>query len=647
MNGRQRYALLGWSFCSFEGMRGYNWGAKSLALKLLAGAHVVCAQTFQHVEPPNWWTGLESDTVVVMFHGKNVGTWTVGMAEAEVDLIRTERVSSPNYLFVCLRPNASSLSTDTLWAPLEFRNERGQVVAKWDYPFVPRSRPAAAFEGYNPSDVLCLITPDRFANGNLENDNIAGMGDGVNREDDHGRHGGDIAGIRAHLGHLQEMGYTAIWLNPVVENRMPESSYHGYAATDFYAVDARFGGNEAYLGLAEELRERGMKLVMDMIINHCGLGHWWMRDLPDEDWVHQHDPFQQTNHRRTTLRDPHATQSDRVGFSNGWFVPTMPDLNQNHHLLGNYLIQNTIWWVETLGLGGIRMDTYPYSDPEFLTRWSCAVMKEYPNFSICGEEWSLNPAVLAYWQRGALNRDGYESCLPGLLDFPLQKACVDALTRQSEWESNWLCVYETLSNDFLYAEPSAHVIFPDNHDMSRIATQLGDDPDLVKLALTFFATTRGTPTFYYGTEIFMSNTGDNSHGNIRSEFPGGWKDASINGFTGQGLSDDALGVQDHMKRLLSWRQNASAVHHGELIHFAPQDKENLYVYVRRYAEELVWIALNSAAHSLDVPASRYAEVLPEDIDGWDVLADKQVHWQVKGRLEIPPKSALVWSFKFP
>ncbi len=624
----------------------FLWSAFGVGILLLFSIPA-SGQTFDHIDPPHWWLGFESDSVTILFHADGIGASEVTLEEgaAGVALVRSESVSSPNFKFVTLRlPEA--VGQETLVAPLTFRNAKGKVLARHDFELRARRFTAEDIQGYDNSDVLCLITPDRFANGDPTNDNIRGMGDPVDRKDDHGRHGGDLAGIRAHLDFLQGVGYTAVWLNPVLENRMPSSSYHGYAATDFYAVDARFGGNAAYIGLANDLRERGMKLVMDMILNHCGSEHWWMSDLPDPDWVHVHDPYMQTNHRRTTLRDPHAVASDRVGFSDGWFVPTMPDLNQNHPLLANCLIQNTIWWVETLGLGGIRMDTYPYSDPAFLQEWSCAVMREYPNINMCGEEWSLNPAVLAYWQRGANNRDGYTSCLPGLLDFPLQHACVDALTRESQWASIWLPVYEMLSNDFLYADPDAHVIFPDNHDMSRIATQLGDDADLVKIALTFFATTRGTPTFYYGTEIFMSNTGNDSHGNIRSDFPGGWpNDEGPNGFTGEGLTAEQLAVKDHMVRLLNWRKSASAVHGGELLHFAPRDQENLYAYVRRDEAQTVLVMLNASPDSMRIPAGRYAEVLAQGQAGVDVLTGENVVWDLDGEVEVAGRSALVWSFQ--
>ena len=603
-------------------------------------------QTFSHIEPPNWWAGMAADSMTVMFHGPGVGTWSIEIPEAPVSLRGIERVSSPNYLFVTLDLSAAFLEPgDTLEVALTFRDEKGKERARHDFPILGRTPAARYRQGYGNADALCLITPDRFANGNPANDNIRGMGDPVDRTDAHGRHGGDLAGIESHLDDLRDLGYTAVWLNPVLENRMPESSYHGYAITDFYAVDTRFGTNAEYVALADALRDREMKLVMDMILNHCGLEHWWLDDLPDPSWINHSEGFSPTNHLRTTLRDPHAADADRVAFSDGWFVPTMPDLNQRHPLLAQYLIQNAIWWVETLGLGGIRVDTYPYSDPEFLTEWTKALMTEYPRFSICGEEWSMNPAVLAYWQAGSLNRDRYVSWLPGLLDFPLQRACVEALTKESGWESVWLPLYETLSSDFLYARPEAHVIFPDNHDMSRIASQLGDDPALVQLALAFFATTRGTPTFYYGTEILMTNTGDNSHGNIRSDFPGGWPGDEVNGFTGEGLSEEALEMKDFFTRLLSWRRDSEAIARGSLKHFAPRDKEPVYVYVREGEEELVFVALNRGEDALNLPAARYVEALPSASKGWDVLEEREVAWDPEGEVEVPGKGVLIWSFK--
>ena len=425
-----------------------------------------------------------------------------------------------------------------------------------------------------------------------------------------------------HLDYIQELGATTLWLNPFLENDQPKYSYHGYGISDFYKTDSRFGTNTDFTNLVDLCHQKGMKMIMDQVFNHCGSGHWWMNDLPSADWINNTKDYIQTNHMRTTLRDPYTSQYDKLIFTDGWFVPTMPDLNQRNPQMAEYLIQNTIWWIEYIGLSGIRMDTYPYSDKDFMSDWTCAVMQEYPNFNICGEEWSVNPAVLAYWQKGKQNPDGYTSCLPGLLDFPIQNALTEALIEEEQWDKGMINLYTMLSNDFLYADPFKHVIFPDNHDMNRIYSQLDEDYDLFKLAMVYFATMRGTPQFYYGTEILMSNTGDDSHGNIRSDFPGGWQGDEINGFNGKGLTEKQLEAQNFVKKLLNWRKDSKVVHHGKLMHFVPI--EGVYVYFRYGENKKVMIVLNKSKEKRELDLKPIAEMLNGSSSGRDILSERKI-----------------------
>ena len=556
------------------------------------------------VDPPFWWVDMPQKGVQLMIHGDDLTRFEVQVDHPGVSIRRIAYGDSPNYAFVYLgiEKGAKAGEIELYWLEKE---GNGKPVGTTSFEL--RERPRRQVAGYNGSDAICLITPDRFANGDARNDAVEGLLEAPDRADDHGRHGGDLAGITDHLDYLADMGYTAVWLNPLLENDQPKWSYHGYATTDYYRVDPRFGTNEEYLELAEAAREKGLKLIMDMIMNHCGSEHPWMDDLPTKNWINNGGTFTPTTHRRTTLRDPYVSKTDRAGFTDGWFVKEMPDLNQRQPLLADYLIQNTIWWIEYLGLSGIRMDTYPYSDAKFMSRWTCAVRQAYPNLNICGEEWSLNPAVLAYWQEGKENPDGYTSCLPGLLDFPLHHAFMQCLNEEESWHSNWVRLYEMLGNDFLYPDPFQHVIFPDNHDMSRVHTQLGDDVRKTRLAMVFFATTRGIPQFYYGTEILMSNTGDDSHGNIRSDFPGGWKGDVVNAFKGQGLSQESLDFQDFTRRLLQWRKTADAVHRGKLKHFVPE--AGSYVYFRYDEESTVMIVLNQSEEAESLDLTRFDEVL--------------------------------------
>ena len=540
----------------------------------------------------------------VMVHGDSLVRFNVRVDYPGVEVSKVTSGDSPNYRFVYLNvsPDAQPGALELEWVDTATpQKTAGTTVMEL------RSRKKRKIQGYSSEDAICLITPDRFANGNPGNDAVTGLKESPDRSDDHGRHGGDLAGITAHLDYLDDMGFTAIWLNPLLENDQPQWSYHGYATTDYYRVDPRFGSNEEYRALAESARGKGLKLIMDMIMNHCGSEHPWMDDLPTVDWINNGGEFTPTTHRRTTLRDPYRTESDLRGFTDGWFVEEMPDLNQRERLLADYLIQNTIWWVEYLGLSGIRMDTYPYSDAKFMSQWTCALRQAYPNLNICGEEWSLNPAVLAYWQEGKDNPDGYTSCLPGLLDFPLHHAFMQCMTEEEGWHSNWVRLYEMLGNDFLYPDPFNHVIFPDNHDMSRVHTQLGDDVRKTRLAMAFFATTRGIPQFYYGTEILMSNTGDDSHGNIRSDFPGGWAGDAVNAFSGEGLSQESIDFQDFTRRLLNWRQTSSAVHGGKLVHYVPEGGS--YVYFRSDDAATVMVILHQGDTDETLDLQRFDEVL--------------------------------------
>ena len=406
-----------------------------------------------------------------------------------------------------------------------FLKKTGKEKLSHRFTLLAREKGSADRQGFTNDDVMYLITPDRFANGNPHNDTIKGLKEKADRSNPEGRHGGDLQGVADHLDYIADMGFTALWLNPVQENDMARTSYHGYAVTDFYKVDPRLGSNEEFKDLSKAAKEKGIKMIMDMIMNHCGSEHWWMKDLPSTDWINYGGKFVGTNHIHSTVQDPYASQADKKLFTEGWFVKQMPDMNQRNPLLAQYLIQNTIWWIEFAGLDGIRMDTYPYPDKDFMTHWSCSVMDEYPKFSIVGEEGSLNPAIVAYWQAGNNNRDGYTSCLGSLMDFPMQDALVKGLNgSEKEWNHGLIKMYEMLANDFIYPDPYNLVIFADNHDQSRFFTQINEDFDLFKMGIAYILTMRGIPQIFYGTEILMKNPDGKVDAVIRSDFPGGWKE---------------------------------------------------------------------------------------------------------------------------
>ena len=607
----------------------------ALLILLVAGvvdAHA--ASRIERVEPLSWWIGMREPTVQLLVHGAGIGALEPAIRYPGVTLESVERVASPNYLFLNLR-----VAPDTQPGRLQIELQRaGRTVARWPYELQARAPGSATRAGFGPGDTVYLLMPDRFANGDPTNDAVRGYDDAPDRAQPLGRHGGDLKGVIDHLDYIAGMGFTQLWLNPVVENAQPEASYHGYAITDFYRVDPRFGSNELYRQLAADARRRGMGLVMDVVLNHCGSNHWWMRDLPSPDWINNGGRFVATTHAREVLQDPHAAEADRVAFTDGWFVATMPDLNQRNPLLATYLIQNSLWWVEYAGLSGLRVDTYPYSDRAFLSAWTKRVTEEYPNLGVVGEEWTSNPISVAYWMRGNQPRDGYKSYLPGVFDFPLQDALKLGLVESEGYGSGLRRIYRTIASDVVYADPSQLMVFADNHDMSRIYTSLGERADLARMALALVLTTRGTPQVYYGTEILMSNPGTEDHGVIRSDFPGGFPGDSRNAFTGAGLAPEARAMQEYLRTMLLWRRTSSAIREGKLTHFYPVD--GLYVYFRRAPTQTVMVVLNANDTTRTVEPGRYAEAIGAATRAVDVVT-KQEHTLAPG-VPVPPHSATVF-----
>ncbi|MBU3021807.1 alpha-amylase family glycosyl hydrolase [Aestuariibacter sp. A3R04] len=554
--------------------------------------------------PPNWWVGMEAPVVELMIYAQGVGDDSVVLRNGNGNVASVTQLDSPNYLFVTLDTKHAE-EGDVV---LAFRDEDGSERIL-HYPLLSRSEGARQRKGFGPEDAIYLIAPDRFANGSTTNDNIPGYADKAARSEKGGRHGGDIQGIIEHLDYIEELGFTQIWSMPLLENAMNNYSYHGYSITDHYQIDPRYGSNDDYVALSEAASQRGIGLIMDMVLNHIGSHHIWMQDMPSADWINNGGKFVGTSHKRETLHDPHVIESDKKGFSDGWFVPTMPDLNQRNPHLANYLIQNAIWWVEYANLSGIRVDTYSYSDKDFLSQWTSRLMEEYPNLNIVGEEWSVNPAITSYWQAGSYRHDGYHSALPSVMDFPLQAAVVRAVNSEERWDAGFINLYETLATDFLYGDANNVVIFPDNHDMSRIYTQVDHDLNKWNMAMTVFLTTRGIPQVFYGTEILMQNGESDDHGIIRTDFPGGWsEDEGKNGFTGEGLNKDERWAQERVKQLLSLRKTHPQFFKGEMKHYAPDD--GVYTFFRTTGnvdDGMLMVVLNKKKIVLDL--GKYGSVL--------------------------------------
>ena len=577
----------------------------------------------ERIEPPNWWTGFKNEQLQLLVHHKNIGDYqpTINYQGVKIDKV-TKAEKSNNYLFLNL------IISETAQAGqfnIKFKNSKGDELIDV-YELKSRVKPAEDYIGFNSSDAIYLITPDRFANANTNNDTPLSM-EGqsallektIDRKNNYARHGGDIEGITNHLDYIHDLGFTAIWPQPLLTNDMEKGSYHGYAITDLYQIDPRFGTLEDYQELSQKAKEKGMKLIMDQVANHCGFNHWWMKDLPFSDWVNLQDNYEKnidnwnndvtinSNHRRTSNQDIYASQFDKDGHSQGWFVASMPDLNQRNPFMANYIIQNSIWWIETAQLEGIRQDTYPYPDKNFMSDWAGAIMTEFPNFNIVGEEWSYNPLLIGYWQDGANNKDGYDSNLKSTMDFAMQANVVNALNEEESWDTGLVKIYEGLANDFHYANPKSIMVFEGNHDMSRIFTQLNGDVINTKMAVATYAMMPRILQMYYGTEILMNDfdkPGD--HGLIRTDYPGGWQDDSKNAFTGKGLSAEEKDMQTFVSKLLNYRKTSKAIHDGKTVHFAPF--QGTYFLFRQLGDETVVLILNKNDKPITIDLQRYAEI---------------------------------------
>lgn len=578
------------------------------------------------VEPGNWWTGFNDPDVQLLVYGDDIQSARATVDYPGVTLERTTLVENPNYQFVTLRIHDHA---ETGTVPIRF--QRGDHTYTYDFELKERSNDPNRNQGFDSSDVIYLLMPDRFANGDPSIDEIDGMLEGVDRNNPNARHGGDIQGVIENLGYLDELGMTAVWFTPIFENDMPPAygAYHGYAATDMYRVDRRFGTNEKYLELIDKAHDRGMKVIMDMIHNHVGTHHWFIKDLPTSDWVHDLNEVGTTNYRTTTVMDPYASDYDWNATVKGWFVVDMPDLDQRNELVANYLIQNTLWWIEYSGIDGIRMDTHPYPYKEYMAEWSRRVLDEFPDFNIVGEAWMPNTPSTAYWQTGFPSPDGYESYLPSVTDFPLYGSLITGLNEEPGWDTGISRLYFTLSQDFLFPDANLNVIFPGNHDLDRIFTVMGESYEKYRMSLIFMLTTRGIPQLYYGDEILM--TGGGPDGLKRKDFPGGWADDPINAFTHEGrvqLEEETgfpvVEAHQFMTTLANWRQQKDVIHNGYLTHFIPEN--NLYVYFRHNDEETVMVVLNAQNESQDLKLDRFSELLDGYTRGHEIISGKTIEF---------------------
>jgi glycosidase len=591
-------------------------------LLLCCMSFVSQASPIKTIEPLFWWTDMANPQVQLMVYGEDIGNSKAMLHYPGVTVVKTEVINNPNYLFVTLNISKQA-------APgrlnLQFTRTETGLSFEHNYELKAREPNSAQRQGFNQSDAIYLVVPDRFANGDPSNDASADTLELPQRNEPGGRHGGDIKGLVKALPYIADLGFTQIWSTPLTENNSQTYSYHGYGATDLYRIDPRFGSNEDYRHFVQQAKNNGLGVIKDIVLNHIGSEHWWMKDLPDVNWINNKGQFTPTNHARNTVQDPYTAEVDKTAFVNGWFVPTMPDLNQKHPLLATYLIQNSIWWIEYAGLSGIREDTYSYADKDFLSRWSTSILAEYPNFTMVGEEWSANPIVVSYWQQGKKNLDGYTGSMPSMMDFPSYYAMLAALNNDESWDSGWIKLYESLANDGVYPAADKLVLFESNHDTARIFSLLDDDFNKFAHAMVLMATLPRIPQFFYGTEILMQSPKERNDGLVRSDFPGGWADDKSNAFSGQGLSTQQRQAQQLVSLLMNYRKHNPVLQGGKMTHFFPHD--GIYSYVRSHKNgeqnQQLWVFLSKNSVAQPINVARYTELSPDKCIFKDVLNGKQ------------------------
>ncbi|MBN8682715.1 MAG: glycoside hydrolase family 13 protein [Chitinophagales bacterium] len=585
------------------------------------------------VEPANWWVGMRTKEVEILFRKEALGDFTLKLAPSKgVSLVKVEKGDSPNYLFATIR-----ISPGTPAQTLRFVFEKGSARFEHAYPLLARDQNARA-QGVNYKDILYLIFPDRFANGNPANDNVAGMLEGLQRDSLTGRHGGDLKGIRDHLDYVKDLGMTAIWLNPELENDQRQASYHGYAVTDHYRIDRRFGTNEEYRELVQQCHKMGLKVVRDVVLNHIGDQHYWMKDLPFKDWVNVWPAFQRTNYRAAALMDPYASDFDKKLFNNGWFDLAMPDLNQRNPHVARYLIQQAIWWVEYAGIDDLRIDTYTYSDQTFCSAWSKALREEYPNMVLYGEIWEYAVPLQGFFAANQpMKRANFNSNLPGVIDFNVCFAIREMLTQEQKWNEGAGKVYYTLAQDYFYEDPLRNMIMLDNHDMTRIYSHIGEDLGKFKCGMALLLTLRGVPQIYYATEILDTGFEAPSHGNIRKDFPGGWPGDKADKFKATGRTTTENEAFNYVRTLSRYRNQTPALQNGKLMQFVPEN--GVYVYFRYDAGKTVMVAVNSSAKATQLDMKRFAERTKGYRKAREVVSG--MVWESLDKIDLPAHTPLV------
>lgn len=603
------------------------------------------------VEPLSWWTGMKTP-LQLMVCGDGISRYDVRIEGGKgVKAGTVHKADSPDYLFVDVE-----ISPDAAPGTYYIVFDDGTDKFKYSYEIAARSEGSAERGSFSTADMVYLIMPDRFANGDPSNDATDDTAEKPDRDGLFGRHGGDIQGIIDHLDYISDLGATAVWCTPLLLDDEPEGSYHGYACADYYRIDPRFGSNGLYREFVGKAHEKGLKVIMDIVTNHCGTAHWWMKNLPFEDWVHVFPEYTGTNVCFSTNMDSNASKYDLNLQESGWFVPSMPDMNLDNPFVLQYFKQWAVWWIEYAGLDGFRVDTYPYNEKKPMSEWCAAVLEEYPGFNIVGECWTSSIPQLAYWQGGNANRDGFDSHLPSIMDFPLQEAICKGLPTDSQaWGEGMVRVYDCLSHDFVYHDLSRMMIFVGNHDMDRIGDVLRHNADRQKIAIAMMATMRGIPQMFYGDEMmFVSKDRSQGHGGLRVDFPGGWAGDKVNLFTAGGRARAAVNtdgkpvpegfaadMHDYTRTLFQWRKGKKVIHDGRTMHFLTRD--NTYAYFRYDDTDAVFVFINNSRGKKHIPWSHYAEIADGLHDGRNVLTGESA--EVSDSTVVGPRQVLIVEYK--
>ncbi len=579
------------------------------------------------VEPPCWWVGMETP-LQLMLYGEDLAQGDVLCLDEGVKVTALHKADSPNYIFVDVK-----IASHALAGTYHFEWRSGRKTLKFDYELGARLGDSAKREGLMAADLLYLIMPDRFINGDMDNDSSKETAEAPAPQSDYGRHGGDLAGIEMALPYLEKLGVTAIWPTPVTLDNEPEASYHGYACADYYRIDPRLGTNEQYVKLVAEARRRGIKFLQDIVPNHCGAAHWWMKDLPFSDWVNTFPKYTHTNSSMSVHMDPNAAQVDTDLCVRGWFDTSMADMNLTNPYVLQYMVQATVWWIEYAGLAGVRIDTYPYSDRTAIGAYSAALRKEYPQGTVLAESWYHNPGQIAYWERGP------QPGGPTVMDFCLQDAIGPAFREDTQvaWDGGLKRIYNVLSLDFHYKNPGELLIFAENHDTNRSFEQVGRNPEKLKMVYTLLATMRGIPQIYYGSELMICAADPQrlGHGEER-------RNMRPEQLTEKGRSPLENNVYDYISRLMTWRKGSEAVQNGRLLHYLPSTEENTYVYFRIAPHQRVMVVINNGMKPFSIDWNHYAEGLGDLKQGREVLSDAKV--TVEQAVQVPAQTAWVVEF---